>query len=194
MSSTSIKCPFCLAEIDVLEAIAEGDLRAVLEMQDAFYPHGKLVRAYFELFGVAPGFRNIHRLRILTEEMRTLFDREAFDYNRKSYRISRAGIAEALAGMIKRRFPEPLKNHNYLKAVMIQLAEREASTASKASERDLRKRESSLRSGTRYPVAEETVTAPPVLPVMKDMPPARLTPEQIEANRKRLKDMIAGIG
>ena len=192
MSSTTIKCPVCLAEIDVLEALAEGDLRAVLDMQDAFYPHGRLVRAYFELFGVSPGFRNVHRLRVLTEEMRTLFEREEFSYNRKSYRISRAGIAEALSGMVKRRFPEPLKNHNYLKSCMITISEREASTASKTAERDLRKKETGLRSGARYPVAEETVTVP--APKLKDVPPAHLTPEQIEANRKRLKDMITGIG
>jgi sulfur relay (sulfurtransferase) DsrC/TusE family protein len=84
MSSTKIKCPVCLAEIDVLEALAEGDLRAVLDMQDAFYPHSRLVRAYFELFGVSPGFRNVHRLRVLTEEMRSLFEREEYSYNRKS--------------------------------------------------------------------------------------------------------------
>jgi len=190
MSHTTIKCPFCLAEIDVLEAIAEGDLRAVLEMQDAFYPHGRLVRAYFELFGVTPGFRNIHRLRVLTEEMRTLFDRESFAYNRKEYRVSKAGIAEALSGMVKRRFPEPLKNHNYLKAVLLQVAERETTTASKASERDLRKKEESLKAGSRYPVQDEGL----IVPKMKGMPPAGLTPEQIEANRRRLKDMIKNIG
>jgi len=190
LSSTTIKCPQCLTEIDVLEALAEGDLRAVIEMQDAFYPHGRLVRAYFELFGVSPGFKNVHRLRVLTEEMRTLFDGEAFTYNRQSYRISRAGIAEAMTGMVKRRFPDSLKNHNYLKACMIQIAERETTSASKTAERDLRKKETGLRSGDRHQVPDEAV----LVPKMKDIPPVRLSPEQIEANRKRLKAMIADIG
>jgi hypothetical protein len=75
---------------------------------------------------------------------------------------------------------------------MISISEREASTASKELERDLRKKETGLRAGARYPVAEETVTVP--APKLKDVPPAHLTPEQIEANRKRLKDMITGIG
>lgn len=190
MGKTTIKCPRCLAEIDVLEALAEGELRAVIEMQDAFYPHGRLVRAYFELFGVAPGFRNISRLRVLTEEMRALFEREAYSYNRAEYRISRAGIAEALSAMVKRRFPEPLKNHNYLKSVMISISEREGAAASKAVDRAIRRKEESLKAGSRYPVQDEGLIAPK----MKDMPPAGLTPEQIEANRRRLKDMIKNIG
>jgi len=189
MSLTTIKCPHCLAEIDVLEALAEGDLRAVLEMQDAFYPHGRLVRAYFELFGIWPGFKKMHRLRVLTEELRTLFDREEFSYNRQAYRITRAGIAEALAGMVKRRFPAPLESHNYLKKVMIGIAERDATSASKTAERELRRKEAGLASGGRYPVAAETVMAPPMREVLEPGPSSRPTAEQIAANRKHLIDL-----
>jgi hypothetical protein len=175
VSLTKIKCPHCLATIDVLEALAESDLRAVIEMQDAFYPHGRLVRAYFELFGVWPGFKKIHRLRVLTEEMRSLFDHEEFTYDRRTYRISRAGIAEALTGMVKRRFPAPLENHNYLKKVMIGIAEREVTASSKANERGLRKREGQLMAGNR------------------ENPDDKPTAEQIEANKQRVKDLQSSI-
>jgi len=83
-----------------------------------------------------------------------------------------------------------LENHNYLKKVMIGISEKEERESGKQSERDLRKKEAGLMSGSRYPEAEDTVQ----LPKMKDVPPARLTEEEIEANRRRLKDLIKQIG
>ncbi|HRR42137.1 MAG TPA: hypothetical protein P5244_12955, partial [Syntrophales bacterium] len=99
--------------------------------------------------------------------------------------------AEALNVVVLKNFQDRLENHNYLKKVMIGISEREERESGKQAERDLRKKEAVLMSGGgRYPEAEEKVQ----LPDFKDVPPAYLTDEQIEENRRRVKDLLKKIG
>ena len=173
-----------------MELQAEQDLVAIIKMQPIFGKHAYLVWAYLELFNITPMKAKTKKIRVILEEMKTLFQAEAFNFQKKSYRISLNGIAEALNNIVHRHFDMPLKSHGYLKSIMVTIAEKEERESGKQSERDLRKKEAGLMSGSRYPEAEETVQ----LPKMKDVPPARLTEEEIEANRRRLKDMIKQIG
>jgi hypothetical protein len=173
-----------------MESSAEENLMAIIRLRDAFHPHAALVWAYAELFGVVPFRAKARKLRVILEEMKRLFDAEGFAYNRAVYRISRSGIAEALGVVVKRNFADRLENHNYLKKIMIGIAEREDREAGRQAERNLRAREDGMMSGDRYPVPEEIVAVPP----LKDMPPAHLTEEQIAANKRRLKEMIKQIG
>lgn len=190
-----------------MELSHESDIFAILKMLGTFGKHSNLVAAYTELFGLTPLKSKTKKWRVLLEEMKRLFDGESFSYQKRTYQISQAGIAEALNITVHRNFADGLDSHNYLKKIMIGISDREAKDAGRRAEKDLRKKEERLMSGSRdedstetelnsdpiesYPVQEEQVEPPPVK--LRDMPPGRLTQEQIEANRKRLKDMIKDI-
>ena len=173
-----------------MELKQDSDLYAIIKMLPVFGKYSNLAWAYVELFGIAPMSKHTAKIRAILEVLKMVFQAEGFTFNRKRYSISHAGIAEALNVVVLKNFQDRLENHNYLKKVMIGISEKEERESGKQAERDLRKKEGGLMSGTRYPEAEEVVQ----LPQMKEVPPARLTEEQIEENRRRLKDMIKQIG
>lgn len=180
-----------------MEATHDGDLLAVIRMLNAFGPYSGLVCAYTELFGITPLKTKTKKWRLLLEEMKRLFDGESFSYQKRAYRITRAGIAEALNIVVHRHFADPLDSHNYLKKVMIAIADREEQAAGREAEKDLRRREAAIMSGSRvpaYPVPEESVEPPPMC--LKSMPDGHehLTPEQREENRKRVQGLLKKIG
>ncbi|MBW2599983.1 MAG: hypothetical protein JRC60_07920 [Deltaproteobacteria bacterium] len=145
----NFKCPYCGKECNFMEVQAEGDLYAIIKLVPVFGKHSNLVWAYVELFGISPLKAKTKKLLLLLEEMARLFQAEGFSYRKKIYRISRAGIAEALNITVHRDFPDRLTNHNYLKKIMISIAEKEDHAAGKQAEKDLRKEEDKLRSGGR---------------------------------------------
>ncbi|HOL44532.1 MAG TPA: hypothetical protein PK659_09790 [Methanothrix sp.] len=183
------RCPHCGREIDLIEIAEEENLRAIIELRDAFHPHSHLVWAYAELFGVTPFKSKARKLRAILEEMKRLFESESFTYNKTTYRISKAGIAEALSVVVKRHFSDRLENHNYLKKVMISIAEREAREGSRLAEAELRRKEERLLAGNRYPENGERVILP-----REDEPPGELTEEQRRVNLQRLAGLLKNIG
>jgi hypothetical protein len=177
-----------------MEIFHESDTSAIIMMLPSFGKHAHAVMGYCYLFGVTPFRLKAKKLRLLLEELKRLFDSESFSFEKRKYGISHAGIAEALDVMIKRNFSRTLPNHNYLKQIMIGISEREGKAAGRQAEKDLRKKEAGLMSGSRdagpYPVPEERVDLPP----MKTMP--RTTPlsvDELEASRQRLKKMAESI-
>jgi len=144
-----MKCPYCSKEFDPREAQAEAEWREIIALLPAFGPHSRLAFEYCEKFGVTPLRIRTKKLLRLLGEVAALFRGERFAYNRKEYRISGAGIAEALKTVCNKHFDRPLENHNYLKKVMISISEREARERSIRQERELRKREELLRGGIR---------------------------------------------
>lgn len=183
-------CPFCQKESDFMEVQLESDLHAIIKLMPSFGQHAHVVMGYCYLFGVSPLKVKAKKLRILLDEIKRLFDAEAFTFDKARYAISRAGIAEALNTVVKRNFSSPLSNHNYLKQVMVTIAEDEARKNNKQAERDLRKKEDILMSGNRCADHEGQVEVPP----LKTMPAACLTDEQIRENKRRLKEMADKIG
>jgi hypothetical protein len=183
-------CPHCRKELDFMELKQDSDLYAIIKMQPVFGKYSHLAWAYVELFGVLPMSKHTAKIRSILEVLKMVFQAEAFTFNKKRYSISQAGIAEALNVVVLKNFQDRLENHNYLKKVMIGISEREERESGKQAERDLRKKEAVLMSGGRYPEAEEKVQ----LPDFKDVPPAYLTDEQIEENRRRMKDLLKKIG
>jgi len=199
-----------------MELQAHQDVMAIIKMSVSFGKHNNLVWAYAELFGVVPFHAKAKKLRLILEELKKLFDASSFSYRKRLYRISTEGIAEALNVVVKKNFADGLDSHNYLKKVMITIAEREDKDSGRGTEKDLRKKEAALMSGSRsdgsergrdaearrdrivspeagdaYPVPEEQVEAPP----MKTMPrTAPLTDAELETNRQRLKNMMKTIG
>jgi len=149
----------------------EQDLTDIIQMQDDFGKHSPVVRGYCQLFVISPLKLKATKFRILLREMKRLFEAETFSYQKKIYKISRTGIAEALDIMVKRNFEMPLTNHNYLKACMMTIAEREAQEAGRQTEKVLRQKEEKLMVGEREPSTDE-----------------------VERNKKRLKSLIETIG
>ena len=128
-----------------MEMHFEADLQAIIDMMPAFGTRpASLVLGYCHLFGVTPFRIKAKKLRLILEEMKRLFDAQAFSYQKKNYPISHAGIAEALDIVIKKHFETPLDSHNYLKKIMIGISEREGKDKSRLGEKELRKREADL--------------------------------------------------
>lgn len=201
-------CPYCSKELNLMELTLDSDLYAIIKMQPVFGKHANLVWAYVELFGIRPMKGHTKKIRILLEEMKGLFESEAFSYQKKKYAISRSGIAEALNIVVHRHFTDRLESHNYLKKIMIGIAEREERESGRQAERDLRKREDRMR----YPYREEQVEAnsPSLNPShrgrdgKKDSPPLmggdegegeikHLTPERIDENKRRMKALLGSL-
>jgi hypothetical protein len=183
------KCPACRTVIDLEDALLDQDLIAIGKLRTAFGANDYLVWAYIELFGVLPLVKRRKKTLKLLTDMKRLFDSGGFEYDRRRYEISAKGIAEGLNTVVTHYFTEHIENHNYLKKVLIGIAGRETQGASRQAERDLRGREDALCAGdgrAADPIPEGGI-APPV---MKTIPPAHLTEEEIAANRRRLKEMI----
>ncbi len=155
----NFKCPYCRKNLNFLELQEESDLMAIIRLQPYFGKHRDLVWAYCELFGITPLKTRAKKLRLILTEIKTLLEAGAFSFEKKRYAISPAGIIEALGAVARRNFDRPLTNHNYLKSVMITIAEREGQAAGKQAEKDLRAKEDNLQAGIREGAAERTGSA-----------------------------------
>ena len=194
--TTKFHCPHCRRESDYEDMQLDEDLHAIIKMLATFRQHHNLVMAYTELFGLAPLKTKRKKWRLLLEELKRLFDSESFTFQKRAYRISQAGIVEALGLVAKKNFAEPLENHNYLKKIMISIAEASAKTAGATAEKDLRKKEERLMSGTRdaYPLPEERVLPEGTHYAPKSMPAAHLTEAQIVENKRKVRELMKTIG
>ena len=200
-----------------MEIQMDKDLRFVFDALPSFgtrYSH--LVMGYCQLFGVTPFAVKSKKLRLLIEEMKRLFDAQAFSFQKKTYAISHAGIAEALDLCVKKDFQEHLENHNYLKKVMITISEREGKNQSRQAEKDLRAREDKYRAGSRAAeltpepgtpqnnridrgsIPTRTIQTTPGVPLKcRDCSPnnpSPITEEQRQRNLARVGNIIKGIG
>jgi len=204
-----------------MEIQMDKDLRFVFDALPSFgtrYSH--LVMGYCQLFGVTPFHIKAKKLRLLIEEMKRLFDAQAFSYQKKTYAITHSGIAEALDLCVKKDFQQHLENHNYLKRVMVTIAEREGKTQSRQAEKDLRAREDRIARGAiptgaipTGAIRPETIgttagTFPAVDTGHDDHPPgvplkcrdcspnnpSPITEEQRQRNLARVGNIIKGIG
>jgi len=132
-----------------MEVLAEGDILTVIQLMPKFgsQTNANIVWAYVALFGISPLKSKTKKLRLLLEEMAKLFEMESFKYQKKTYVISRAGIIEALSVTVHHTFPDNLTGHNYLKKIMIGLAEKEDHAAGRKAEEDLREGEKVKKHG-----------------------------------------------
>ena len=142
---TKLICPKCAFEFRPDDAFADGELRDIINLLPRFQGHGKLAFEYCELFGVTPLRLKTKKLLRLLQEVSALFGSEIFHFQRKEYSISVAGIAEALRTVCNKHFERPLENHNYLKKVMIGIAERERKDVRDRADREQKGREQGRR-------------------------------------------------
>lgn len=193
-----IVCPYCNKNLDAMSIMMDEDLNYVLEALPLFGPRqSRLVKAYVCLFGVTPYHIKAPKLRNLVEDMKRLFDAEAFTFEKRKYYISQTGIAEALDIVIKRDFSKHLKNHNYLKEVMIGISEREEKNKSRQDEKNLRQREGRMIAGGRTDNSRESTVSLPaavkkeVPPDAKEFCPLEDLPEDV---RKGIEDLKVHLG
>lgn len=144
-----VDCPYCNRKIDIMELLEDNDALAAIKMLNTFGKHANLVCAYTELFGIRPLKSKFKKWRLLLEEMKRLFEAESFTYQKRRREIGQAGIVEALNVVVHRNFADHLENHNYLKKIMITIAEREYQEKSRQGEKELRKREDTIMAGNR---------------------------------------------
>jgi hypothetical protein len=185
-------CPYCRKEIDFMEMQQDKDIIAIITMSGGFGKNAHLVWAYVELFGVTPMRGKTKKIRVILEEMKGLFESGAYKYEKRKYQISQAGIAEALNVVVHRHFPTHLDNHNYLKKVMIGISDTEGRESGKQAEKDLRKREDKghVRRADE-PFLEEGLDSR-LRGNDKKEEEENLSPEQVQDNLKRLKEIVGG--
>jgi hypothetical protein len=183
-------CPYCRKELNLLELMMESDLHAIHAMLAAFGKHSHVVMGYCYLFGVSPLKTKTKKLRLLLEEMKTLFETQEFKYQKRLYAISQAGIAEALNVVVHRHFSDYLESHNYLKKIMIGIAEMEGRTAGIAMEKALHKKEAALMSGNRGHESAETHR----VPGRELASPGTSQDAQRAENLRRVRELTEGIG
>ena len=152
-------CPKCAFEFRPDEAFADGELRDIINLLPRFQGYGKLAFEYCELFGVTPLRVKTKKLLRLLQEVSALFGSEIFHFQRKEYLISMAGITEALRTVCNKHFERPLENHNYLKKVMIGIAERERKDVRDRADREQRGREETRRRPAGYDATSPGTTA-----------------------------------
>ena len=141
----NFKCPQCGYKCNYNEIKADEDLTAIIKLIPVFGKSSSLVWAYAELFGATVHKTRVRKLRLILEEIAGLFQSNSFKFHKKVYRISREGIAEALHIVTHKYFETRLESHNYLKKVMIGIAEKEENAAGRKSEEILREKEAGLK-------------------------------------------------
>ena len=154
-----IRCTKCGEMIDPKEGQAEGDWVDIIRLLPAFEKHSRLAFEYVELFSIMPLRIKGKKILRLLKGIAKLFESETFVFNRRAYKISKAGIVEALKIVCNKNFTAPLENHNYLMKVMIGISERELKERRDAEDKLLKKKEEIKRSGTGDQEPGEDITA-----------------------------------
>ena len=151
-----------------MDAQMSKDLNAVFNIitSPVITKYSNAVMCYVCLFEVTPFHLKAPKFRRIMEEMKKLFDAEAFSFQKKTYPITHSGIVEALDICIKKHFEQTLENHNYLKKVMVGISEREGKGKSKQDEKDLRVREENI---------------------------PEVSPAQAQTNLTRVRNILAGM-
>jgi hypothetical protein len=141
-----IKCPRCDYKYDLIGDEANQALVAVIKMAGAFAPHSGLMLEYALVRGAGKPIqgKELKLLRIM-EDLEKLWTSESFSFEKKKHQISRSGIVWCLKTVCNKTFLAPLENNNYLKKIMITVAEREGRERSAKLESELIRRERSQR-------------------------------------------------
>lgn len=121
----------------------DQEWREILLMQPKFGEHARLVFEYCELFGVNPLAVKTKKLLRLLKDVSIFFESKRFSYQKREYEVSIPVVVTALRTVCNKHFEQPLENQNYLKRVMMTLAEREQKAAMDAADRAQRAREES---------------------------------------------------
>jgi hypothetical protein len=143
-----MKCANCGHEISLVDDRKGAALMDCIRMSGRFGQASNLV---FEYALLRLGGRSIKdqelKLSRILEGLLGLWEGGKFGFRPKGYQISQAGILTAMKTVCDRGLKGPLENDNYLKKVMVDIAEKEEKGRSLQGERDLREKEKGLRAG-----------------------------------------------
>jgi len=140
-----MRCPMCGEKFNPADAMLDAEwLEIISDVMPTFGGHAKLAFEYVENFGVNPLRMRSKKILRLLREISKLFASGRYNYHKKTYLISKAGVVEALGVVNNKHFDNPIENHNYLKKVMIGISEREGKEASRERDRVLRDKEAGI--------------------------------------------------
>jgi hypothetical protein len=133
MTTPLLTCPHC-GESFAAEAVSQGrDLAEYMSIIDSFGTYACTVRDYIGLFKARPDSKQKLSAKLkVARELSVLWRNAEFSFNRVAYQIGRPEIANALHDTVQAMAGKcGLKNHNYLKKVMLDDARRQAANKEK---------------------------------------------------------------
>ncbi len=152
-----LRCPACGANIDLDQAAREADLEALVKAAAAFGADWQLISEYLDAFRARrEGSLALKKRLRLAREVWEIYHSGRFSLERRQYQVGRPEFLTALAQVCNRELAG-LKNHNYLKRVLVGAAEE----TSRRRERELRHKEEQLRAGVREAEAPAEEEEPP---------------------------------
>ena len=150
-----LRCPACGADINFDQAEKEAGLESLAKAAAAFGADWELVSEYLDSFRARPGAGLALKKRLrLAREVWAMWAGK-FQFGGQSYQVSREALREGLQQVCNRGL-QGLKNHNYLKQILVGRAGQEASQA----ERELKAREDRQRAGGVRPKHSALSTQP----------------------------------
>jgi len=135
-------CPRCGNSFVLSDAIREVEQREIADIASKFGPSWRLIYEYTDCFRKSEtgGMQRSKRVRLLKEVSR-LFDTCEFNYEGKRYRTTWPEVIGAITQTCNaEKFG--LKNHNYLKVILLKTAKRvsaEGMTAAEEAEGERRR-------------------------------------------------------
>lgn len=137
MAVLRFKCPVCGSEIKPEDAVAAGLAWKCAEKIVRFGYAGSAVWEYVGLFRLPKRGLPWERVDRLLGELLKLWEQGSYKYNGCTYKAEKDTVYDALQRVISSRsVSAPLKDHNYLKAVLHPLSQKaDAAQEQKTEER-----------------------------------------------------------
>jgi hypothetical protein len=110
-------CPYCTREIKAEEAQWTADWLEYRDLAARLGKHAALTEEYAEHFRARSGRMTLKKKLRIIRAVARLLDDGRFQYAGKHYRADQQSVLQALRTTIDSTEP-PLKNHNYLKAIL----------------------------------------------------------------------------
>lgn len=152
-------CPHCTREIKAEEAQLTGEWVELVKLAAGLGKDFRLANLYAEHFRAASGRMTIgKKVEILGAVFRLVEDGR-FGYGGKHYRADRRDVLQAMRTTIDSTEP-PLKNHNYLKAILAKSAEKLSAAGESAAEEQAREDRRGQRTEDRRQTIEKECLDP----------------------------------
>lgn len=135
-------CPYCTREIKVEEAQWTASWLEYKDVAARLGRNERLAEEYAEHFRPRSGRMTIQKKVGILRQVAQLLETGDYQYRGSRHRADRQQVLQALRATIDQTEP-PLKNHNYLKAILSKNSEKLAAdgcTAAEEQERELRRR------------------------------------------------------
>jgi len=131
-------CPICQSKYELKEAAVTSALKEMVGLAARFGRVWNLVDEYIDTFRVSQwGSITLKKRVRLLQEIAKLWDTGEFEYKGKRYRTDRAQIRAAL-NTVCNADKFGFKNHNYLKAILMDGAKRVSAAGHTAEEEQKR--------------------------------------------------------